>query len=496
MADFSLDLNEDQLQIQKWVHDFAEDVIRPAAHEWDEREETPWPIIEEAAKIGLYSMEFGANAFADPTGLTWPIVSEEMCWGDAGIALAIFGSTLARVRHHRQRHARADRRVGAAVLRHAREDPARRLLRERARRRQRRELAAHARGLRRGEGRVGAQRHQDVDHERRHRRRARRGRVGRARARGARARRASSCRRARPGLRMGQKFKKHGIRASHTAEVILDDVRVPGSCLLGGKEKLDERLARAREGGSSRVQAAMSDVRGDAPARRRAGHRHRPRRLRVLARLRQGARAVRPADHREPGHRVQARRHEDRDRRRPGCSCGARRGWRATGKPFENGEGSMSKLKAGETAVRVTERGDPDPRRLRLRPRVPGRALAPRRQDLHDLRGHLRDPAPRDRPTPSPACTFADLIFESARRSGWFIPTNPYSCYGRRRGDLAGTQAGSVGDPGVHRSRCVRSTDADQPHRPRHQARGAESRGDARVATAVERRRSHRHRRA
>ena len=91
MADFSLDLNEDQLQIQKWVHDFAEDVIRPAAHEWDEREETPWPIIEEAAKVGLYSMEFGANAVGDPTGLTWPVVMEEMCWGDAGITLA--GST-------------------------------------------------------------------------------------------------------------------------------------------------------------------------------------------------------------------------------------------------------------------------------------------------------------------------------------------------------------------------------------------------------------------
>ena len=38
---FLLTLNEDQLQIQKWVHDFAEDVIRPAAHEWDEREEFP-----------------------------------------------------------------------------------------------------------------------------------------------------------------------------------------------------------------------------------------------------------------------------------------------------------------------------------------------------------------------------------------------------------------------------------------------------------------------
>src|SRR3979411_589131 len=94
MGDFSLDLNEDQLQIQKWVHDFAESVIRPAAHEWDEREETPWPIIEEAAKIGLYSFEFVANCFADPAALRLPIANEEMAWGDAGIALAIFVYTL------------------------------------------------------------------------------------------------------------------------------------------------------------------------------------------------------------------------------------------------------------------------------------------------------------------------------------------------------------------------------------------------------------------
>ena len=94
MADFSLDLNEDQLQIQKWVHDFAENVIRPAGHEWDEREETPWPIIEEAARIGLYSFDFITQCFADPTGLLLPIANEEMSWGDAGIALAIFGSTL------------------------------------------------------------------------------------------------------------------------------------------------------------------------------------------------------------------------------------------------------------------------------------------------------------------------------------------------------------------------------------------------------------------
>src|SRR5437867_13209892 len=92
MAEFSLELNEDQLQIQKWVHDFAETRVRPAAHEWDEREETPWPLIEQAAEIGLYSWEFIANAFADPTGLTIPIANEEPFWGDAGTGRWIFGS--------------------------------------------------------------------------------------------------------------------------------------------------------------------------------------------------------------------------------------------------------------------------------------------------------------------------------------------------------------------------------------------------------------------
>src|SRR5437763_6148305 len=94
MSEFSLDLNEDQLQLQKWVHDFSETVIRPAAHEWDEREETPWPIIQEAAKVGLYSLDFVANAFGDPTGISLPMVMEEVAWGDAGIGLAIFGTTL------------------------------------------------------------------------------------------------------------------------------------------------------------------------------------------------------------------------------------------------------------------------------------------------------------------------------------------------------------------------------------------------------------------
>ncbi len=73
MTDFSLHLNEDQIQLQKWIHEFAENVIRPAAHEWDEREEFPWPVVEEAAQIGLYGVDFMMNGMSDPTGLTLPV---------------------------------------------------------------------------------------------------------------------------------------------------------------------------------------------------------------------------------------------------------------------------------------------------------------------------------------------------------------------------------------------------------------------------------------
>src|SRR5439155_4196022 len=94
-ATFSLQLSQDQRDIREWVHGFAADVVRPAAHEWDEKEQTPWPIIQEAAKIGLYGYEGMAQFFADPTGLTLPIVNEELFWGDAGIGMSIFGTSLA-----------------------------------------------------------------------------------------------------------------------------------------------------------------------------------------------------------------------------------------------------------------------------------------------------------------------------------------------------------------------------------------------------------------
>ena len=67
--------------------------------------------------------------------------------------------------------------------------------------------------------------------------------------------------------------------------------------------------------------------------------------------------------------------------------------------PFERAEGSMSKLKASEVAARACAAGGADHGRLGLHQGLPGREVVPRRQALHDLRGHQRDPAPRHRPS-------------------------------------------------------------------------------------------------
>src|SRR5918997_6335147 len=89
------ELDEVHRELKQWVHRFARDVVRPAAAEWDEREEFPWPVLEEAASIGLYSLDFFATQSFDETGLGLPVTMEELFWGDAGIGLAIVGTTLA-----------------------------------------------------------------------------------------------------------------------------------------------------------------------------------------------------------------------------------------------------------------------------------------------------------------------------------------------------------------------------------------------------------------
>ncbi len=353
MSDFSLELNEDQLQVQKWVHDFAENVVRPAAQEWDEREETPWPIIQEAAKIGLYSFDFIASCYMDPTGLTFPLISEEITWGDAGIGLAIFGSTLAVAGIYGNGTPEQvaewvpqcfgtpdDVKLAAFAVTEPDAGSDVSSLRTRA-------VYDEANDTWTLDGTKTwitnggiADLHvivASVDPEL-----------------GSRGQASFVVPAGTLGIRQGQKFSKMGIRASHTAEVILDGCRIPGRCLLGGKERLDERLSRAREGKRSSTQAAMATFEASRPlvgaqavGIARAAYEYaldyaKERRQFGRAIIENQAIAFKLADMKMNIDAARLLVHR-------AAWMGANR------KTFSNGEGSMSKLFAGETSVWVTE---------------------------------------------------------------------------------------------------------------------------------------------
>ncbi|MET9542034.1 acyl-CoA dehydrogenase family protein [Streptomyces sp. NPDC006553] len=270
MGEFTLDLNDDQKQVRDWLHGFAADVMRPAAAEWDEREETPWPIIQEAAKIGIYSLDFYAQQFFDPTGLGIPMAMEELFWGDAGIALSIVGTGLAAV----------------GVLANGTEEQIGTWVPQMYGDANDVKVAAFCSSEPDAGSDVASMRTRAVYDEATGewvlngtKTWATNGGIANVHVvvavvdpeLGSKGHASFIVPPNTPGLSQGQKFQKHGIRASHTAEVVLEDVRVPGHCLLGGKEKLDERLARAREkaraGGGERVKnAAMATFEASRPA--------------------------------------------------------------------------------------------------------------------------------------------------------------------------------------------------------------------------------------
>ena len=352
MGDFSLALNEDQLQIQKWVHEFAERTIRPAAAEWDEREETPWPIIQEAAKIGLYGWESMAQFFQDPTGLLMGIVNEELFWGDAGIALAIFGTGLGVsgilgngtpeqiMTWVPQCFGTAeDVKLAAFCVTEPGAGSDVSSLRTRAKKDGSDWVINGTKCFITNGGIADV--HvvvATVDP-----------------ALGARGQASFVVPPGTPGLSMGKKERKMGIRASHTAEVILDDVRIYAECLLGGEEKLEARLARAREGGKTATQAAMRTFEASRPivgiqavGIARAAYEY------ALEYAKERTQFGKPIIENQAIAFLLADMATEIDAARLLCY---RALWMArNGDGYKMAEGSMSKLKAGRTAVWVTER--------------------------------------------------------------------------------------------------------------------------------------------
>ena len=351
---FSLDLTQDQRDIRDWVHGFAEGVVRPAAAEWDEREETPWPIIGEAQKIGLYGFEALAQFWSDESGLTLPIVNEELFWGDAGIGMAIMGTSLAVAAIFGQG---TPEQMGEWIPQcFGTPDDVK--------------LAAFCASEPDAGSDVSAIRttakYDEATDEwviNGQKAWATNGGIANVhvviasvdRELGSRGHAAFVIPPDTEGCEQGAKVKKHGLRASHTADVHLDDCCVPGSCLLGGKEKLDERLARVREGKRSNSQAAMQTFEASRPVVgaqalgiARAAYEYA---LDYAKERRQFGKAI--IENQSIAFTLADIKLE--------IDAARLLVWRAawmgrTGQTFENAEGSMSKLKAGEVAVWSTER--------------------------------------------------------------------------------------------------------------------------------------------
>src|SRR5689334_19137980 len=353
MAEFTMELNDEQKEVRDWLHGFAADVIRPAAAEWDEREETPWPVIQEASKVGIYSLDFYAQQFFDPTGLGIPMAMEELFWGDAGIALSIVGTGLAAV----------------GVLANGTEEQIGTWIPQMYGDPNDVKVAAFCSSEPDAGSDVSAMRTRAVYDEAKDewvingtKTWATNGGIAHVHVvvatvdpeLGTRGQASFVVPPGTKGLSQGQKFKKHGIRASHTAEVVLDDVRVPGSCLLGGKEKLDERLSRAREGKAGHVQAAMSTFESSRPivgsqaiGIARAAYEY------ALDYAKERRQFGKPIIQNQAIAFALADMATEIDAAR---MLVWRAAWLGRNGQFVNGEGSMSKLKAGRVAVWVTER--------------------------------------------------------------------------------------------------------------------------------------------
>ena len=354
MAEFSLELNDDQKQLQSWVHEFADSVLRPAGEEWDEREETPWPIIQEAAKIGLYGTDFMVQGMSDPTGLTLPLTIEELFWGDAGIALAIFGTGLAAagiagsgtpeqvMEWVPQCYGDADDvKLGAFCASEPDAGSDVSSLRTRAVYDEATdEWVLNGTKAWITNGGIAAIHVvvASVDPALK----------GRGQA-------SFIVPEGTKGLSQGQKYRKHGIRASHTAEVVLEDVRVPGACLLGGKDKLDAKLAKAREGAKSgEKQPAMATFESTRPAVAamavgiaRAAYEY------ALGYAKEREAFGKPIIMNQAISFMLADMATEIDASR---LLVWRAAWLANNGGYTNAEGSMCKLKAGRTATWVTER--------------------------------------------------------------------------------------------------------------------------------------------
>src|SRR5690349_406842 len=248
-------LNEEQQEYKASCRKFAREVIRPAARKHDEEESIPWEVIKEARKQGFGTLESIQRSAADPEGQFQVISAEEFHWGCAGTALAISGSGLAAagiassgtpeqiMRWVPECFGTADEiKLGAYAVTEPQAGSDVKSLKTTAKRDED-EWVLNGTNVFITNGGI-ADVHvvvATVDP-----------------SLGTRGQASFVVPKGTPGLSQGKKESKLGIRASHTAEIVLEDCRVPGDCLLGGDEKLEKKLQRGREGKKSRGADALA----------------------------------------------------------------------------------------------------------------------------------------------------------------------------------------------------------------------------------------------
>jgi alkylation response protein AidB-like acyl-CoA dehydrogenase len=238
-------LSDEQIEWRDRCHRFAVEVMRPAAAKYDRSQEVPWDVIREARKWKLSGLDWLQTMASDGDGLNGIIYQEELNWGCAGLALAINASSLAAAGIASSGTPEQigkwvpecmgvgdDIKLGAYAVTEAGAGSDVASLRTTAVR-DGDEWVLNGTKVFISNGGIA-----DVtvvvatvDPKLGHRGQA-----------------TFVVQKDTPGLSQGKKEDKLGIRASQTAEVVLEDCRVPMDNLLGGLDKLEKKLERARSG--------------------------------------------------------------------------------------------------------------------------------------------------------------------------------------------------------------------------------------------------------
>jgi acyl-CoA dehydrogenase len=256
-------LTDEQLEFQQHCRKFALEVIRPVADKYDREQSVPWEAIKAAREWGLHGVELLYKMGSDSEGILGVIYAEELHYGCAGIALAITASSLA----------------AAGIAASGTPEQVGRWIPECFGEGDELKLGAYA-VTEAGAGsdvkslRTTAKLDADTDEWVLNGTKVFISNGGIADVNvvvatvdpelGHRGQASFIVPKDTPGLSQGKKEDKIGIRASQTAEVVLEDVRIPVDYLLGGKEKLDKKLERARsgqKGGSSNALATFEITR-------------------------------------------------------------------------------------------------------------------------------------------------------------------------------------------------------------------------------------------